>query len=432
MCLLLTATFILPGCVGTPKRETRAQQVDFEQPQYHWGDSSGQTIVIWGDENELDRPYMKKAFERYQKLTGNVIRLVGLTKQEIEQRVPKVFSSDAIDKPDVLLSYGGNNIAQLHPDENFYDFTNAPWVDDLTGTAINQTIYNGKVIGLPHWEASISGTLYNEEIFQKYGLTVPRTQTEFLAVCEKLRENGVTPLYLPYKAITMLLYQFPMDSIIRDAETLASLNSGTLSYSGIPEMKKVVEWYKMMSGSGYFGNDYTGNSWAGMNEAMKSGKYAMMICWDTWLYTDFDGDASKFGLMPAFMGIPETGSFGGPNLALLIVNKKSSKLDAALNFINFMADPYNYNVAFEGIYTAPVFKNQVGSIATPQYIEAERLIDKHFYDSAAWLRLKGFAQMDATYIQRHMQEETYSAEDCLRDMDAARKARMSAINMMSD
>lgn len=421
MLAACTGIFILFGC-GDRKERDQAVSA-FMEPLYEWGKSSEEVIVIWGDETDLSRSYMIRAFERYQLFTGNKLDIKKFSAEEMEQNLARVFESDSQEKPDILLSYGGRNLDRLHPDDNLYDFTDAVWVDDLTGTAINQTIYNGKVVGLPYWEASISGTLYNKDIFNKFGLEIPTTQSEFMKVCETLKENGVIPLYLPYEKGTMLLYQFPMDSIVQESSTLSALNEGTLSYSQIPSMGKILEWYKDMSEKGYLGDNYVNNGWDGMSEALSSEKYAMMLCWDTWLYSDFKGDATKFGLMPAFMGVPDGGSFEGPNLSLLLVNKNSKRVDAALDLITFMADPYNYNEAFKGLYTAPIFKNQVESISTPQYTEAERLIEKHFYDSTAWLRISGFSQVDAAYIQTFMQDDNYSVKDCLRDMDDARKKR---------
>lgn len=423
-CLLCTVCLFMPGCAAKSVSEVPVGQV-FSKPQYDWGTAQDETITVWASADELDRPYMQRAFERYETLTKNKLEIVEIEHTIFEETVASAFASTAAQKPDVLLSYGGTNIESFNPDENFYDFTNAPWVNDLTTTSINQTIYNAKVVGLPHWEASISGTLYNKELFERYGLEVPQTQTEFMQVCEVLAANAITPVYLPYAEISMLLYQFPLDTLLEDEDTLDKINSGELDYADMPQMQVIVQWYRDMADKGYFGQDYTRNDWSGMSPAMESEEYAMMLCWDTWLYTDFKGDASKFGLMPAFVGVPEDGTFEGPNLALLIVNRNSPRLEAAIGFISFMADPYNYNAAFEGIYTAPVFKQQAGSISTPQYIEAERLIEKHFRNSTAWLRIQGFSQMDASYIQRYMSTEpNYTVRDCLTDMDNARKARM--------
>lgn len=414
----------LSGCAR--KKVNGAAAVNpFTQPQYEWGTGAGETLTVWGASPDLERSYIIKAFARYEELTGNQLNVVQMPKDEFARKMLAAFDGDE-DKPDIVFSYGGTNIEAYHPDENFYDFTGAQWVDDLTDTSINQTVYNGKIIGLPHWEASVSGTLYNKDIFEKHHLSVPKTQEEFMAVCETLMDEGVTPLYLPGKEISMLLYQFPLDAVIEDADVLAGLNDGNLGYADIPDMKKIVDWYRVMSEKGYLGANYREDDWGGMNRALSSGEYAMMLCWDTWLYTDYEGDPEQFGLMPAFMGVPDAGTFEGPNLGLFIVNRHSDKLDEALNFITFLADPYNYNEAFAGVYTAPVFKNQVANISTPQYMKAERLIERNFRDSAAVLRIRGFSQMDAVCILDYMDSEgAMTAEQCLQNMDKLRISRLA-------
>lgn len=418
--LCLSFIFLLTACSARDKGD--AVEPAVTEPLYEWGNITGKTITVWGDRDDLARLYITRAFERYQEQTGNTIVTRPLSKQDLNVLVPKTFASETAEKPDILLSYGGTNVGALNPEGNFYDFIDAPWIDDLSDVALNQAVYNGKIIGLPHGESSVSGTLYNKKIFKKLGLEIPKTQEEFLQTCETLLENGITPMYLPYAEITMLLYQFPMDSILADKTILSGLNDGTISYADIPEMQKIVEWYKTMSDKGYFGENYLENDWSGMDGALKNGEYAMMLCWDTWLHTDFTGEQEDFGLMPAFMGTPDEGCFEGANVILCLANKNSENLDAALDLITFMADPCNYNIHYEGLYTAPFFNQQTGSITTPQYMEAEQLIDKLFYHSTAWSRVKGFSQIDAMYIQDYMQGKG-SIEDCLEAMENARLNR---------
>lgn len=417
--------FAFAGCrqAAEPKTKPSAATV-FTEPQYTWGEITGRTLTVWGRDMDLNRPYMIRAFQRYEELTGNVVEVEAFTPEEFESTAAQGLKQGA-EGPDLLLSFGGVNIDAFDPDENLYDFSDAQWVDDLTEVSIDQTVYHGKIIGLPHWEASISGTLYNKELFARLNLEPPRTQTEFMETCEKLLQNGVTPLYLPGAAPTMLLYQFPLDVLIEGYGTLEQLNAGTLGYADLPGMETVAKWYRTMAEKGYLGPNYLQNDWNGMSDALESGEYAMMLCWDTWLYTDFTGDPSRFGLMPAFLGVPEEGTFEGPNLSLLLVNRHGKQVDAALDFITFLADPYNYNAAFEGIYTAPVFKQQMAGISTPQYVEAERWIEKNYRGSTAWLRIRGFSQSDAVCLLEYMQGRAgYTVQDCLRDMDMLRQSRL--------
>ncbi|WP_215698513.1 extracellular solute-binding protein [Clostridium sp. MCC353] len=417
----LAAAVCLCGCT---KPEIKNME-NTSAPVYEWGTVTGRTITVWGREDDLTRSYISRAFRRYEEMTGNAVEIKAFSPDQVEERVSEAIM-DKESGMDVLLYFGGVNIDAFDPDANFYDFSEAPWVEDLTDTAVNQAIYHGKVIGLPHWEASVSGTLYNKKLFKRYGITPPETQEQFWQTCETLLQNGITPLYLPCGSPTMLLYQFPLDTIVKQNGVLEEINRGTLDYADLPEMKTVADWYRRMAKNGYLGEGFMENDWAGMSPAMESGEYAMMLCWDTWLYTDFEGDPSDFGLMPAFVGVPEKGTFEGPNLSLFMVNRHGAQVEAALDLISFMADPYNYNDAFEGIYTAPVFKGQKASISTPQYVEAARWIEENYNDSIAWLNIKGFSQWDAVCIRDYMSsDEDVTAEECLRDMDELRRKRAS-------
>lgn len=402
------------------------QQKSFSEPQYSWGLIEGETLEVWGISPDLERSYVQKAFARYEELTGNHLKVTQYAKDEINECMQEAMNGER-ELPDIFVTYGGTSMDAYDPDEHFYDFSDAVWVKDLTSASINQTVYHGRIIGLPFWEASTSGTLYNKEIFDRYGLSIPTTQVEFMEVCEALLKEGITPMYIPAKEISMMLYQFPLDSIVEDSNVLNQLNNGEIGYQDLPKMKLILSWYKTMAEKGYFGKTYLEDDWAGMSEALESEEYAMLLCWDTWLYTDFKGDPSKFGLFPAFMGVPEKGTFEGPNLNLFTVNKDSKKLDAALDFITFLADPYNYNYAFEGILTAPVFKKQVDSVSTPQYLENERLIEKLYHDSIAWLRICGFSQMDAIYIYEYIKpDSTLRADEVLKQMDKLRRTRIDS------
>lgn len=419
---LAAALLVLCGC---GQRQAPGTSAVSEPPQYAWGGITGRTLTLWGRDTDLERTYITRALRRYEEATGNTVEAVAFSADELEAEAAEGLRRGA-DGPDLILSFGGTNIDALDPEENLADLSGEAWVDDLTDTSINQAIYHGKVVGLPHWEASISGTLYNKQIFGELGLTPPRTQAEFQQVCETLLEHGVTPLYLPCASPTMLLYQFPLDTIVEQGDTLDALNQGRLGYEDLPGLGTAVEWYRTMAQKGYLGAFYRENGWDGMSAAMAGGEYAMMLCWDTWLYTDFEGDPSQFGLMPAFVGVPENGSFEGPNLALLLVNRHGAQVDAAMDLISFLADPCNYNAAFEGIYTAPVFKRQKASISTPQYVEAARWIEENYRDSTAWLRIRGFSQSDASCILDYMDaEEDFPAEQCLRDMEALRRERLA-------
>lgn len=122
---LILAGMPLTGC-GHNKEEEKAAVHSFTEPQYSWGKGAGETLTVWGAYPDLERIYMTKAFERYEELTGNQLNLVQMPKDQYAGKMLEAFDGDG-EKPDIVLSYGGTSIENYHPDDNFYDFTQAKW-----------------------------------------------------------------------------------------------------------------------------------------------------------------------------------------------------------------------------------------------------------------------------------------------------------------
>lgn len=391
----------------TTKQETAAKSV---------------TLTLMANQDWVTKPYMKAAWKNYEDKTGNKLDIQAVPIDSGEQVMKTKFATGEI--TDIFMHFPGYGLAPFKPADNFVDFSSAPWVSDLMGYVLDQVKYDGKVYGLPHWEASISGMIYNKEIFKKLNLAVPTTQDEFAAACEKIKGAGIDPIYMAFKDVWPLLYQFPVDTIVKNPDTLKKLNSNQLKYADIKEFKDMLAWYKTLADKGYLGKKFTTNTWDGAPAAMGEGKYAMMYVWDTWLYSDLEpkykGAADKFGFMPAFLGTPSQGTYEGPNVCLTFANKNGKNVKAATDFINFLAQPDNYNLAFKDFSTAPVFKGQNTNKPTAQYTEAKASIEKVSTASIAWPSIIGFSQVDAAKYIQELMLGSKSIDETAKAMDEDR------------
>jgi ABC-type glycerol-3-phosphate transport system substrate-binding protein len=238
-------------------------------------------------------------------------------------------------------------------------------------------------------------------------------------------EQGVQPIYFPVKDVWPMLYQYGMDPIFEDSDLLNKLNTNQTTYAQIPAMSSMLEWYKMAADKGYFGESFATDTWDYCMEVLGEGEAAMMYLWDTWLYSDYDSEsytyvADDFGLMPAFLNTTENGTFEGPNCNLTLANKNSKNVDAAIDFINFMADPNNYNVAFDSFETAPVFKGQTTIKTTPQYEASKEWIGQVGRASIANPEIIGFSLVEGGKYIQELLIGNIDVNECLGAMDMER------------
>lgn len=432
VCAILTTLFV--GCGNENQEDLNLQETS--EGVDNQGESNDEsvkseentspvTLTLYGDAGNVQRPFMQKIIEMYEEETGNTIDVQGIESENFESVCLMKFQTG--DVPDLFLHQGGYVLDAYNPEENFVDFSNSAWVSDVVDSVLPTTMRNDIVYGLPFWEASYSGLIYNSKIFEELGIDLPKTQEEFNAVCEELMAAGVQPIYFPVKDVWPMLYQYGMDPIFEDENLLEQLNSNQTTYAEIPEMSSMLEWYKMAAEQGYFGDDFATDTWDYCMEVLGEGEAAMMYLWDTWLYSDYDSEAytyvaDDFGLMPAFLNTTVDGTFEGPNCNLMLANKNSENVDAAIEFIEFMANPSNYNVAFDGFETAPVFKGQTTIKTTPQYTAASDWINQVGRASIANPEIIGFSLVDGGKYIQELLIGNIDVQECLEGMDTERVA----------
>nr|WP_296156867.1 ABC transporter substrate-binding protein [uncultured Blautia sp.] len=100
------------------------------------------------------------------------------------------------DLNDLVIANSGATLGtQLHPEDNFIPLSDNEYImsrlDDTFASAVTN---NDIVYGIPQSTAMAGCILYNKQVFEDAGAEVPDTWDDFLEVCQKIKENGKTPL----------------------------------------------------------------------------------------------------------------------------------------------------------------------------------------------------------------------------------------------
>jgi len=105
----------------------------------------------------------------------------------------------------------------------------------------------------------------------------------------------------------------------------------------------------------------------------------------------------------------------------MLVNKNGDNVEAASDFVNFMADPENYNQAFDGVSTAAVFKQETTNVNSTQYDGNKDSVDKLIRASSAQPKIVGFNQ---ALLQ--LMNGDISVEECVKLIDDDRVATLES------
>lgn len=94
--------------------------------------------------------------------------------------------------PDDLYIINAEDVIEFGEKGYWMDLSSMNFVKNLSNAALYQSTYDGKVFSLPLSFTGF-GFLWNVDLLEKYGLTIPTKLSEFKNVCKTLKRAGILP-----------------------------------------------------------------------------------------------------------------------------------------------------------------------------------------------------------------------------------------------
>ncbi len=156
--------------------------------------------------------------------------------------------------PGMFTWWSGYRMEDIAKSGNIEDLS-SEWEEYYIPAGVNPELaeaftVDDKIYGAPA-TVLYNGIYYNKEIFEKYNLDIPETFDEFLALCETLKSENVTPIGMQDAGWASFLW-FQQLIGAYNPELYTSLVNGEISYED-EKVVEVMDIWKSMLDNGYFG-----------------------------------------------------------------------------------------------------------------------------------------------------------------------------------
>ncbi|MHC1782735.1 MAG: ABC transporter substrate-binding protein [Anaerolineaceae bacterium] len=354
ICMVLVSSIVLAACgtVASPVPAENAApatgEVASDAPE---APSSNEPVTIrffhkWSEPEHLD--YYNFVISEFQKTHPNIkVTMEAVADEPYKDKIRILMASGEV--PDIYFSWAGEFSWKFARAGQALDLTdalmNSDWKNNILMTAAEPYKLDGKIYGIP-MRINAKFMVYNKEIFQKYNLSEPTTWDEYLALCETLKSNGVTPIAFGN--------EFPWASAHYVGDLNAKLvDNATLraDYLLTAEPEKLftdagyieaLKRFKTLNEKGYFNEGPNGISHSSARSSFIAGKTAMVYIELEEFITVADGmgeDAFGFFQFPS-----GTGGKGDQKLLTgapdgFMVFSKTAHPAEAIEFLKFLTSP---------------------------------------------------------------------------------------------
>lgn len=240
---------------------------------------------------------------------------------------------------DVFTSFPGAQFEAIAKAGLFTDLSDQSFVSNFTPALIEAGQKDGRQLALPY-QLVYNIPIYNVDLFEKYGLTPPADWDGFLALAEKLKKKGITPIAFAGAGIGP--GQFMNTMVMNNAtdpQIFTKLEAG--------ETKLTDEWwvktlsqFKELNDKGYFQKDAAGTKDEGASALFIQGKAAILATGSYQLKQNKEANPGLRQKLLAPITVPaDQAVYEGIHTTtfLLAVNSKSKHPEEAKKFLEFLS-----------------------------------------------------------------------------------------------
>jgi len=309
-------------------------------------DAADDEFSVWVLQDENVNPVSQASLDRY----NAAATVKGVLQPEVNTgyRDKVHISIGTGQRPDLFFNWGGGSIRTYAREGLLEDLT--PHLDGdpafkaaFLPSVLDAGKIDGKFYGIPMRTMQPVHLFYNTKVFGEVGVEIPETWTQFLAVCEKLKSAGVTPVALAgAQSWTELMWVEYLVERIGGAQVFADIAAGTPGAWQNPAITRSIDTIKSLVDSGVFGTNFPAVEWEGgaVQQVFSSGQAAMHLM-GSWEYTTQLGSAPEFaqkdlawGPFPVIEdGAGAPGAVVGNPTNFFSVTKESKNKDAAIAYL---------------------------------------------------------------------------------------------------
>lgn len=369
LLILICLLIVISGC----SKET--QQATAKTSPSIQADKTDEPFTLrvsyWATDNNGYFPAVEKRFkEKYPSATIKWEQLDAKTFAEVTSAQLKSGTA-----ADIIFN---QKIKEYAKEGYLLDLSDQPWVRRMIDSAQQTVAYKGKTYGAA-LDVSTFGVYYNQKIFADLKLQTPKTWDEFITLCIKIKQAGLSPIVGGFKDTwTIQGAYLPIAAtaqFVNNPKFEIDVHAGKAKIDG-PEVNESIRKFTQLARGGFFNPDALETTYEQSIQQFIDGKSVMQLM-GSWTPGVVDGKTSDFKM--GFFALPDhngkTVMAAAPDKQVSI-NAKSANLVRAKYLLSILLDKemltvYSKNIALSA------FKDVIAEYTNPAMKEVQKALQVH-------------------------------------------------------